>query len=272
MTMPAEPAAPEAPTQPVVLPTGDGSVLVGADAPVVAPTAPEHHQPTRTFSEDEISKARQQEKDKLYPQIERLTESQRALESELDRLRQEREEKQRLDQERQTEAERLAREAEEQDMDTRDLLERRTQELQLRIDTQAEELRQRDALLERERSYVELQTYRAQRIAQEAETIIPELQDLVVGETAEEIETSIAGLRDRSARILDGVAQATRSARQQMQGVPVTAPPVGPLDTDTGQASFSAEDISAMSMSEYARIRDKLLNSASRGRERGLFG
>jgi hypothetical protein len=63
-------------------------------------------------------------------------------------------------------------------------------------------------LLERERQYSEITEYRNRRLEEERENIIPELVDLISGNTPEEIEQSITGLRDRSSKILESASQA----------------------------------------------------------------
>lgn len=123
-----------------------------------------------------------------------------------------------------------------------------------------------------EKAFADLQNYRAQRLDQERESIIPELLDLVTGNTQEEVEASINGLRERSARILESVQSATQNARKEMTGTRVTAPSAGPLETNSENRQFTAEDISSMSMNDYAKYREKLLSPSARGKSRGLFG
>jgi len=35
---------------------------------------------------------------------------------------------------------------------------------------------------------------------------------------------------------------------------------------------FTAQDIASMSMNDYAKVRDKLMSDAARGKSRGLLG
>ena len=106
----------------------------------------------------------------------------------------------------------------------------------------------------------------------EREAIIPELVDLIVGNTKEEIEDSIAGLKERSARILDSAQQAMQAARRDMTGTRVTSPQAGPMDINTGNRQLSAEEIAAMPLNEYAKYRQQLLSPTAQGRSKGLFG
>ena len=160
----------------------------------------------------------------------------------------------------------------EEEMDVRTLLQQKEQEWQLQLESERQEREKAFALLERERTYAELNEYRNRRIEEERDNIMPELIDLIAGNNSQEIEESIANLKARSNRIVDAVQAATQSERRQMTGSRVTAPPSGPLDTNTDQSPVSAEQIAAMSVSEYAKYRNKLLGQAASERGKGLFG
>lgn len=217
------------------------------------------------FSADDIAKAREQEKQKLYPQLEKLKD-------EVASLRREREEREaeeaRIKAEQEAEAKRRA----EEEMDVRELLKTKEQEWSSQLEQERVERERAIALLEQEKQFQELQAYRQQRLESERENIIPELIDLIDGSTPDEIESSIASLKDRSARILESAQQAMTSARRDMTGSRVTAPAAGPLDTDSENRSFSPEDIRNMSISDYQKYRERLLGSAAANRGRGLFG
>jgi predicted RNase H-like nuclease (RuvC/YqgF family) len=217
------------------------------------------------YTEEDLKKVREQEKSKLYPQIDSLKE-------ELNLLKKEREERlaesERLRQEAESEAKRKA----EAEMDTRQLLELKEKEWEEKLSAEKLERERAFSLLERERQYAELTEYRTRRIAEEQENIMPELVDLISGNTPEEIENSITGLRERSSRILDSAQQAMQSARREMTGSRVTSPPSGPMDNNSGQQQFTAEQIASMSVTEYAKYRDTLLGKASNSRNKGIFG
>lgn len=219
----------------------------------------------KAYSEADLQKVREQEKSKLYPQIESLKE-------ELNVLKQDREsrleEEARLRAEAEAEAKRLA----EDEMDVRELLSKKEQEFEARLEAERLEREKAFALLDRERNFSELQNYRSSRLEQERDNIIPELIDLITGETPEEVENSIAGLKDRSSRILESAQQALSSARREMTGSRITSPASGPLDNNSEQKSFTAEQIASMSVSEYAKYRGKLLGQAASERGKGLFG
>lgn len=223
------------------------------------------------FTAEDIAKARAQEKAKLYPQVEKLQEELAALKAK----EQEREAK-----EAERKAARAAREAEaaaerkkqeEAELEVRDLLTKKEQEWQAQLEAERAEREKAFALLQREREFQELMTYRQQRLEQERENIVPELIDLIAGNTKEEIENSIADLKTRSNKIFDSVAQVAQQSRKDMVGARVTAPASGPLDNDSAQGSFTPEAIANMSQAEYAKHRQKLIGSAN-NRGQGLFG
>lgn len=228
--------------------------------------------PAGQFTAEDIAKARQQEKAKVYGTVEKLQE-------ELAALKKEREEAAAREAERQ--AKRQAREAEkaaerkkeeEAALEVRELLSKKEQEFQAQLEQERMEREKAFALLNREREFNELQAFRQQRLEQERDNILPELIDLISGNNKDEIESSIAALKERSNKILESVAQASQQTRKQMAGASITAPASGPLDNDSVQNTFSPEAIANMSQAEYAKYRTKLLGSASNNRGQGLFG
>jgi chromosome segregation ATPase len=221
--------------------------------------------PNKSYTEEDLKKVREQEKSKLYPQIDSLKE-------ELAVLKKEREERLAEAERLRAEQEAEARKKAEAEMDVRQLLETKEKEWAEKLESERLEREKAFTLLERERQFAELSEYRSNRLNDERENIIPELLDLITGNTKEEIEQSIAGLKERSSRILDSAQQAMQSARREMTGSRVTAPPSGPLDTNSDQQQFTAEQIAAMSVTEYAKYRGKLLGTVAADRGKGIFG
>lgn len=214
---------------------------------------------SKFYTDEDLARVRAQEKDKLYPQIDKLK-------SELDELKRAREEEAAAKQ-----AEKEAKDAElrsqlEADMDVRELLRQKEAEFaeQLERERQARELA--FAERDREREYAELQTHRQQRLESERENIIPELLDLVRGNTPDEVDASIESLKERSARILESAQAAMQATRKDMTGTRATLPPTGPMDINSEQRNFTAEEIAAMPMNEYANYRQRLLSDKARGR------
>jgi hypothetical protein len=153
-------------------------------------------------------------------------------------------------------------------MDTRELLSLKEKEWTAQLEEVKNENARSLALVERERQYAALTEFRNRRVQEEQDNIIPELVDLISGNTPEEIEQSITGLRDRSSKILDSASQAMQSARREMTGTRPTLPPT--MENNSDQQQFSAEQIAAMSVTEYAKVRERL--GMGRGTDKGIFG
>lgn len=227
--------------------------------------------PSAQFTADDIAKARQQEKSKVYGTVEKLQE-------EISLLRKREEERLALEADKaakrqQREAERAAeaKAKAEEEMSFKQLLKTKEQEWQAQLEAERIEREKAFALLEREREFQELQSYRQQRIEQERDNIIPELIDLISGNTKDEIEQSVLALKAKSAQIFDSVASVSQQSRKDMVGTRITVPASGPLDNDSAQSSFTPENIANMSQAEYAKHRQKLIGSAT-NRGQGLFG
>lgn len=250
--------------------TPDG-ILMGADAPVAPPvtvTPTETNASANTvlppaYSEDDINRARQQEKSKLYSRLDKMQE-------EVEALRRERDERQRLESEQAKAEEEARTKAAEEEMNVRELLAKRETEWNEQLETLKREQERDRALLEQERQYSEITAYTARRIEEERENILPELVDLVTGSTREEIEASIESLKARSNAIFDSAQQAMSAARRDTVGARVTLP--SPVENPSENSSFTPEDIRAMSLQEYAKHRQRLLSQEAQGRSQGLFG
>jgi len=242
---------------------------VAAETGVDAPTAISSNG-QKFYTEEDLAKVRTQEKDKLYPQI-------NSLKEELDIIKREREEESARKLAEQTALDaQLAEETkrkQEEELELRDLLKVKESEWNEQLERERNERERAFALLEREKTFAEIQNYRNSRLEQERDNIIPELVDMISGNSIDEIEQSIQGLKAKSSSILDAAQQAMQAARRDMTGTRVTTPPnAGPLDIETGTRQFTAQDIESMSLAEYAKYRDSLLSPTAQGRSNGLFG
>lgn len=223
------------------------------------------------FTADDLAKARAQEKEKLYPQVEKLKEElsllkQREQERELEEARRKEERKK-----REAEAAKKKKEEEEAELEVRQLLQVKEQEWQSQLEAERLEREKAFALLDQERRFQALMNYRSMRMEQERDNIIPELIDMVQGNDENEIEQSISALKEKSAKIFDSVAQAGMQTRKDMVGARVTVPASGPLDNDSEQRSFTPDSIKDMSLADYAKNRAKLLGQGNNSGQ-GLFG
>lgn len=265
------------PAQQAVSDTAGGGVLVGADPRTPAPTFsivnPVAGQnttltnPAAIFTAEQIQKARQEEKDKLYPQLETMREQ-------LNELTKARDEKIESETKARKAAEKLADDARKADTNTRDLLEQQKAEFDAKLAELQTQREQEQAMQAMERSFQELQTYKEQALTANFENIIPQLAT-EVRETnhssREDIDKHIARLAATSASIMQEVQQAQQAARAGMRGGSVTAPPTGPLDTYSGNDSvMEAAHNGTLSFDDYVKNRDKLMSSVSQSG--GLYG
>lgn len=223
------------------------------------------------FTADDLARARAQEKEKLYPQLEKLKD-------ELSLLKQREQEREAEEQKRREERKKrdaeLAKkrkEEEEAELEVRQLLQKKEEEWQAQLEAERQEREKAFALLEQERRFQQLMNFRSMRLEQERDNIIPELIDMISGNSEDEIEQSILALKEKSAKIFDSVSQASVQTRKDMVGTRITVPASGPLDNDSEQRPYSPNDISNMSMADYAKNRAKLLGNAGNNRGQGLF-
>jgi DNA repair exonuclease SbcCD ATPase subunit len=243
----------------VATPDADASIATSVSSTETPATQ------SRVYTDEDLSKVRAQEKDKLYPQID-------SLKAELAEIKRQREEElaaKRAEEEARAAEERAKAEA---DMDVRDLLKQKESEWQEQLERERQERERAFALWEREKNYAELTSYKQQLLEAERDNIMPELLDLLKGNTPDELNASVADLKERSSRILDSAQAAMQNARKEMTGSRVTAPPTGPLDINSEQRTLTAQEIAAMPMNEYAQYRQRLLSDKARGRGQGLFG
>jgi hypothetical protein len=239
----------------------------GVDAPTVTTTEPVSNQ--KFYTDEDLAKVRSQEKDKLYPEIERLKE-------EVLSLKKDKEDK--AARKAAEEAEKIASKAAkdkaklEENLDAKDLIKLKEAEWQEQLERERTERERAFALLEREREFANLQTYRQQLLETERDNIIPQLVDFIQGNTQDELNQSVEQLKERSASILESAQAALQQQRRDMRGTSATLPPAGPLETNSEQRMPTAEEIAAMPMNEYAKYRSRLLSPNAQGKTRGLLG
>lgn len=258
------------------IPEGD-IISVPADAPVVEQFVEDAMKKTsaKLFTEDDVEAIRKQEKDKMYKRLEDADARVKAMEDQMSIISLEREAARRDAEERAAKDAELLRERELNELSAKELLLKREDEFNVKLAQIEDDYksrfneieRQREqqaALLDQERRFQEVNSYRQRRVAEEQENIIPELIDLVTGNSEDEIENSIAVLRERSNAIIESIQQATAASQGRLRGVSPTAPPVGPMETQTEYQTLTAEDIRNMPMEQYAKMRDRLMNAVPR--------
>ena len=241
----------------------DPNAITVPTTPPEPPARPQRGaEPPQAFTAEDIERIRNEERARFQREVERADQ----LDAELVRFRQAEDERIKTEAKAAKDAEKAKKKSEEEEMDLRQLMERRDQEWEQRL---AEERSAREAalaVLDQERRHSSLTTYMAQRMAIDAEEIAPELRDLVSGNSEEEIDASIAILKQKSAAILGNYQQVIRGQQATRPTVGVTAPPVGPMETSQTTRTYTADELKAMTPEEYAAERDNLLRAASQGR------
>jgi hypothetical protein len=232
---------------------------IGTPATPPPPPAPEPngYQPQHFYTDEDLERVRREEKDKLYGRIQTMDEQ-------LKTLTREREEAAAA---RQAELDRQAEEArvkEESEMEVRELLIKKEEEWQNQLAAIEARYEQDRAVFERERRFQEVLAYRQARLDQEAEYIIPELRDLVKGNSETEVDASIEEMKQRTEAIMRQLDQTVTQQRQGMRGAAPTAPPVGPMEQMESYETLTPQDIATMDMETYKKFRTDLINATGR--------
>lgn len=267
--------------------TGRPVYLIGGGSQqaleIPEPPAPVAPPAERTFSAEDIAKARQEEKDKVYSRLTAEEQKRKDLEAQVSKLLSSQQEREAAEAAAREKAEADARAKAEQEMSAKELLAQREQDFNQRLaQTEAEfqqkfqqmqsEREQERVLLEKDRQLAELTAYAQRRVSEEAENIAPQLRDFIAGNSPEEIEQSIETVKAKSLEIAAAAKAAMDAARAQSRGVaPTGYAPVGPMEIEGGTRQYSAQDIAAMDMNEYAKLRQSIgIGGASNNR--GLYG
>jgi len=249
-----------------------------------APKVPEGYFTAEQVAEREtaaLERARKEERDKLYAQLNKGDDRYKEMQAEVKRL-------QDAETARAKEAEKAAKQAEaarkakeEAEMSAKELLAQREQTWQQKLDEIkaeqdarmaqiAEQQKLQQAMWDKEREMVALQVYIRDSVEANRDEIAPELLDFIDGTTKEEVDASIERVKAKTAAIVEGMRQATQQARAGMPGV---APSGGATaltpGLDTGNQTLSPDDIKGMSMKDFAALRAKMGMTGSGGQ--GLF-
>jgi hypothetical protein len=219
-------------------------------------------EPPQAFTSEDVERIRQEERARVAAEQTRADQ----LENELAQFRKAEEDRQAAEAKTQRDAARAAKKKEEEEMELRDLIARKDQEWEQRLEQERLERERAFALLEQERHHATLQTYMAQRMAEQSENIAPVLRDLVAGNTPEEIDASIAMLVQKTEIMKSDSVQAMRNLQAGRPMAGVTAPPVGPMESSTTSRTYTADELKAMSAEDYASQREDLLRAASASR------
>lgn len=251
---------------------------------VTAPSVPAETQTqTRTFTVEDLEKARREEKEKVYSRLEQEAQQRKALEDQVQSLLAAQAEREAAEREARERAEAEARAKAEEEMSAKELLAQREREFNERIQqTQtewekkfeqiAQERAQERAILEKEKEMASLAAYAQQRVAEAKDEIAPQLLDFITGNSKEEIDASIERAKAKSAEIAAAIQENLVQQRAAQRGVsPTGYAPVGPMEMGDQTRQYSPEDIANMSLEEYAKFRQQA-GIGGQSSSRGLFG
>lgn len=251
----------------------------GAQSPAPSPSAFQHGATgEKTFTEADIAAARKQEKDKLYEQLASYKDQLSTIQKQLDLQQKLRDEEQAELTRQAQEKEAKAKKKKEEEMSAKALLERKLQETNSTWEErfnqlQAERDKERE-LASKERRYNELVEYRNSMLNDYADEIAPEFHAFINGDSEDQIKAAVERARAATTSIVEQMKAAQQKQMSQMRGVSATGyGPMGPLESQMGQETYTAEDINNMSMAQYAEFRQKsgLAERQSRS-SRGLLG
>jgi hypothetical protein len=236
--------------------------------------APDTGQPGKIFTQDEVNEllnnARTQEREKLYPAMDKTQQQADQFQQEIKELRKFQKDFQKAEEDKRKAIEEAQRIKAESELSAKELAEKYRTESEQRIAALAQQQDQERALLAKELDFMKLQNYAQRRVREEQENIAPELLDFIGGNTQDEIEASIEMVKVKTSQIVENMKQA---GIRQRQGMPGVAPSAGTngitqLDQPTDR-QYSADDIKGMSFGEYAELRKRIGMPGISGR--GLF-
>lgn len=246
----------------------EGSQVTPPQQMVSPPPAP----PAQTynnefFTQDQLEKARREEREKVQSALARQKEQQAALKAELDELRKFREEQEaKANAEAKKEA-RKRKTEDEKDLSARELLARREEEYQARFDEMQRQLQQQAAQMALERQHMQLMSYIQQRVAEEmaAKNIAPQFRDYITGTSQEEVEASIELAKAKTAEIMNEFQETF--SQQGHRGVSVSSGPssMGSVP-EIGQQE---PDFTTMTYADYVKNRQRLQPAQ---KDQGIFG
>lgn len=226
------------------------------------------------FTADQLHKARQEEKDKLYKSLEAAQERATRMEEQLQTLLAERQadaDARKASEQAQTLA---VQKAAEEEMTAKELIATKELEFNARLAQFEAERQQERMLLQKDREFADLRAYIGQRAREESEaaTIAPQLLDFIDGATREQIEERILVLRAKSDQILQDTQEYQQVQRSQMRGVSTAGyAATGPLEQEASIRNISHEELKNMPMSEWAKIRGQVIGGPDQSKQ-GLFG
>jgi len=257
---------------PIRLQAGGSEPTPPAVPPVTINMPPAPPTGEQYFTAAQLEAARQQEKDKVYGRLEAAEQLAQAMRAEVETLKSKEAQREAEVAARQAEAEAAARAAAEEKLSVAELIAAREKELLAKQEAFEQEMRLKQAVIEKEQQFIQMQAYISSRVNEEMAqgNLAPEFLDYITGNTTDEVEASITKAKEKTASIAEARAKALGHTRPGVS--PTGAGLTGPMDQLLGQPQEPTDaQIAAMSMAEYAQYRAaRGIDKA--GKDRGMFG
>lgn len=226
---------------------------------------------TRYFTAEDLERARQQEKDKMYSRLQKNEEQLTEFRSTVESLMSDKKARDNELAAQRKAAEDEARRLSEEKLSTQQLLEQNKAEFETQQKKLREDMELQITVMKREQDFLRMRGFIQNRINEEinAATIIPDLAEYINGETEEEVEASIQRAKDKTSSIMQGVQSLTQPTSPM--GTSPTGTPFSPLDRlSTDNRPLTREQIQSMNNAEFAAYRKQIgLDRAGSGQ--GMF-
>lgn len=255
------------------LPPDSGQTIsVPAQTPAPQqPVMPQVAPPQQYFTAEDLERARQQEKDKLYARLESADQKVQAFQTDLDSMKAERQAEKDALAAQQAAAVAAQQKADEEKLTVTELIAKRDSEWQQEKEQLKQQMETERVIAQRDRELFQLQSFIQRRVAEEVaqDNIAPEFVDLITGNNEAEVESSITRMKEKTASIVAGMG-GSRTPASSPGVSPAGFAPSGPLDNITGTRQYTAEQIKAMNAQEYATFRAQVGIDRA-GNNTGLF-
>jgi len=227
------------------------------------------------FTAEQLEAARKQEKDKVYDRLKKAEDQAAEFQQELKRLSEAENAREAAAKQQREEADEVARKAAEAKLSAEELITKRAAEWDAEKEQFKKDMEAERAFMNKERQLFELQAYTQQVVAQAIanQQLAEDFVDYIGGNTKEEIDASLTKAIQKTANIVASMTGQTpvNPGQGRPTGVaPTGFGPSGPLDNLTGQRTYTAEQINAMSMEEFAAYR-KQSGLDKAGQNKGLL-
>ena len=217
------------------------------------------------FTAEDIERARQDEKAKVYGRVDELAAQLKVITD-----------REAAAQKAVEDAQKAADAVEEQrrlgEMTSKELILKLNQDQTEKMKALQDKLDYQDSLLDMERRFQALQQYTTNQLSAQLpdgrtvhESIVPDLLPLISGNNEQEVLASIQRLQAVSQSMVNGIREQQQAEYQALRGAsPTGLPAFGPLEDQAQQAPKTTAQLKGMTMQEFAANRNNLLAATGR--------